>query len=147
MVLIVRLVYLRFHAHAVIQVGGCTVLTFLRSSGGWTSIPKSHRFWYVTRTKPPARAPAPAWYQAWLKTLAEKNKHTKPSRDKRNEDRERKLSTRQLERRRIMSGAFHDREVSEKVALGRSDILNIDRGDVLVGQGGRYLHPRLFRVM
>ena len=46
-----------------------------------------------------------------------------------------------------MSGAFHDREVSEKVALGRSDILNIDRGDVLVGQGGRYLHPRLFKVM
>ena len=46
-----------------------------------------------------------------------------------------------------MSGAFHDREVSEKVALRESDILNIDRGDVLVGQGGRYLHPCLFRVI
>ena len=120
---------------------------FLRSSGGWISISISQRFWYVTRIKPPARAPAPAWYQVWLKTLAEKNKHTKPSRDKRNEDRERKLSTRQLERRRIMSSAFHDREISEKVALAGSEILNVNRGDVLVGQGGRYLHPRLFKVI
>jgi len=147
MVLIVRLVYLRFHAHAFAQVGGCIRLGFLRSSGGWTSIQKPQRFWYVTRTEPPARAPTPVWYQAWLKALAEKSKHTKPSRERRNEDRERKLSTRQLERRRIISGAFHDREVSEKVALGKSDILSIDRGDVLVGQGGRYLHPRLFKVM
>jgi hypothetical protein len=46
-----------------------------------------------------------------------------------------------------MGGAFHDREVSEKVALSGSEILSVDRGDVLVGQGGRYLHPRLFRVM
>jgi hypothetical protein len=101
----------------------------------------------VTRTKPPAKAPAPAWYQAWLKILAERNKHSSPTRDERNEDRERKLSTRQLERIKIMGGAFHDREVSEKVALSGSEILSVDRGDVLVGQGGRYLHPQLFRVM
>jgi len=46
-----------------------------------------------------------------------------------------------------MSEAFHDREVSEKVALGKSDTLDIDRGDVLVGQGGRYLHPQLCKVI
>jgi len=101
----------------------------------------------VTRTEPPARVPTPAWLQAWLKTLAEKNKRTKPSREKRNEEREQKLSARQLERNRIMGGAFHDREISEKVALSGSTILGVGRGDVLVGQGGRYLHPRLFRVI
>jgi hypothetical protein len=101
----------------------------------------------VTRTKPPAKAPTPAWYQAWIKILAEKNKHSSPARDARNEDRERKLSTRQLERIRIMGGAFHDREVSEKVALSGSDVLNVGRGDVLVGQGGKYLHPQLFKVI
>jgi len=46
-----------------------------------------------------------------------------------------------------MSSAFHDREISEKVALAGSEILNVNRGDVLVGQGGRYLHPRLFKVI
>jgi len=46
-----------------------------------------------------------------------------------------------------MSGAFDDQEVDEKVALAGSEILDVGRGDVLVGQGGRYLHPRLFRVI
>ena len=45
-----------------------------------------------------------------------------------------------------MSGAFHDREVSEKIALGSSSVIRVDRGDVLVGQGGKYLHPQLFRI-
>jgi hypothetical protein len=95
----------------------------------------------------PAKALDPPWYQAWLKTLVQKNKHSSPARDERNEEREQKLSDRQLERYRIMGGAFHDREVSEKVALDGSEILNVGRGDVLVGQGGKYLHPRLFRVI
>jgi len=46
-----------------------------------------------------------------------------------------------------MSGAFDDQECDEKVALGGSIILDVTRGDVLVGQGGKYLHPRLFRVI
>jgi len=46
-----------------------------------------------------------------------------------------------------MSGAFDDQEVDEKVALAGSGILDVAKGDVLVGQGGRYLHPRLFRVI
>jgi len=46
-----------------------------------------------------------------------------------------------------MSGAFDDQERNEKVALGGSMILDVARGDVLVGQGGKYLHPRLFRVI
>jgi len=45
-----------------------------------------------------------------------------------------------------MSSAFDDEEVDEKVALSGSMILDVGRGDVLVGQGGKYLHPRLFRV-
>ena len=46
-----------------------------------------------------------------------------------------------------MSGAYHDRQVCEKIALDGSEILDVSRGDVLVGQGGKYLHPRLFRVI
>jgi hypothetical protein len=46
-----------------------------------------------------------------------------------------------------MSGAYDDEITDEKVALARSEILDVSRGDVLVGQGGKYLHPRLFRVM
>jgi len=46
-----------------------------------------------------------------------------------------------------MSGAFDDQEVDEKVALSNSRDLDVGRGDVLVGQGGKYLHPRLFRVI
>lgn len=45
-----------------------------------------------------------------------------------------------------MSGAFDDQEVDEKVALDWSKDLDVNKGDVLVGQGGKYLHPRLFRV-
>jgi len=46
-----------------------------------------------------------------------------------------------------MSGAFDDEERDEKVALASSQVLDVWRGDVLVGQGGRHLHPRLFRVI
>jgi len=51
----------------------------------------------------------------------------------------------QLERIRIMSGAFEDQIFDEKVALDRSLVLDVDRGDVLVGQGGKYMHPCLFK--
>jgi hypothetical protein len=93
----------------------------------------------------PAKALDPPWYQAWLKILAQKNKHSSPARDERNEEREQKLSDRQLERYRIMGGAFHDREVSEKVALSGSTILHVGQGDVLFGWSRRYLHPSLFK--
>jgi len=88
----------------------------------------------------------PKWYGAWLKLLAKKKeKQSSPNRDKRNETRERTLTDRQKERIRIMSGAFDDQEVDEKIALQNSAMLDVGRGDVLVGQSGRYLHPRLFR--
>ena len=46
-----------------------------------------------------------------------------------------------------MAGAFEDHELSEKVALDSSKILDVGRGDVLISQAGKYVHPRLFRVM
>jgi len=45
-----------------------------------------------------------------------------------------------------MSGSFDDQERDEKVALDWSKDLDVNKGDVLVGQGGKYLHPRLFRT-
>ena len=103
----------------------------------------SQQLWHEAHPKPET----PKWYQAWLKLLSEKRTKPSPSRDKRNETNKRKLTTRQLERIRIMSGSFDDKECDEKVALGGSIILDVTRGDVLVGQGGKYLHPRLFRVI
>ena len=106
----------------------------------------SQQLWYETKTNPCPKAQAPRWFQAWLKLLSQP-KHSSSSRDKRNEARERALSTRQLERIRIMAGAFEDHELSEKVALDSSKILDVGRGDVLISQAGKYVHPRLFRVM
>jgi len=104
------------------------------------------QFWHETEANPSQRVETPRWFGAWLKLLSQP-RHSGPCREKRNETRERILSTRQIERIRIMSGAFDDQEVDEKVALAGSGILDVAKGDVLVGQGGRYLHPRLFRVI
>ena len=106
----------------------------------------SQQLWHQMRNSSPQKVETPKWFQLWLKLLSEP-KHSSPSRDQRNETHERILSTRRLERIRIMSRAFDDQEVDEKVALGGSSILDVARGDVLVGQGGKYLHPRLFRVV
>jgi len=108
----------------------------------------SQQLWHETKINPRQRAESPRWFQAWLKLLSEKRtKHISPSEKKHNEIRERKLTARHLERIRIMSGSFDDQERDEKVALDSSKDLDVDKGDVLVGQGGRYLHPRLFRVI
>jgi len=106
----------------------------------------SQQLWHETKTNPPTRVETPRWFGAWLKLLSQP-RHSSPSRDQRNKARERTLSTRQLERIKIMSGAFDDREISEKVALAGSSILDVGRGDVLISQAGKYVHPRLFRVI
>jgi hypothetical protein len=107
---------------------------------------KTRLLWAETRTSPHKKPEVQPWYKAWIQTLAERErKHKSPSEKRHDEIRERVLTERQKERIRIMSGSFHDREVSEKVALSRSTILHMDQGDVLVGQSGHYLHPSLFK--
>jgi len=100
----------------------------------------NRRFW----ANPTREPKLPIWFP-WLSQ--EPEKHSSPSRDQRNEERREKLTDREKERIRIMSGAFDDEERDEKVALQSSELLDVWRGDVLVGQGGRHLHPRLFRVI
>jgi len=103
------------------------------------------QLWYETKTNPPKPQPKP-WFKFWIATLAKK-KHKSSSQEKHDERREIVLSDRQLERINLMNGSFLDREVAEKVALSDSGMLRVSRGDVLVGQGGKYLHPRLFKVI
>ena len=98
------------------------------------------RFWAFSTGEPKL----PIW-TPWL--YREPEKHSSPSRDRRGQKRLEKLTSRQRERIRIMSRAFDDQEVDEKVALAGSKVLDEGRGDVLVGQGGKYLHPRLFKVI
>ena len=107
----------------------------------------SQQLWYENRISPHQRIEPPKWYGAWLKLLSKKReKRPSPDRNQRNKERTKRLSNQQKERIRIMSGSFDDHEVDEKVALDNSMMLTVERGDVLVGQGGKYLHPRLFRV-
>ena len=96
------------------------------------------RFWANPRREPKL----PIWFP-WLSR--EPEKHSSPSRDQRNQKRLEELAPRQRERIRIMSGSFDDQEVDEKVALASSQILDVGRGDILVGQGGKTLHPKLFK--
>jgi len=84
---------------------------------------------------------------SFVRLSCQRPKHSSPSRGKRNLERLEELTPRQREKIRIMSGAFDDQEVDEKIALQNSVMLDVGRGDVLVGQSGRYLHPRLFRVI
>jgi len=106
----------------------------------------SQQLWYENRISPHQRIEPPKWYEAWLKLLSKKIEKSSPNRGRRNETRDRALTDRQKERIRIMSGAFDDDMVDEKVALDNSSMLGVQRADVLVGQGGKYLHPRLFRT-
>jgi len=97
------------------------------------------RFWAS-----PTREPK---LPVWLPWLEKSEKKSSRSRNQRNKERLEELAPRQRERIRIMSGAFDDQEVDEKIALQNSEMLDVERGDVLVGQSGRYLHPRLFKVI
>ena len=129
------------------EPGGCIQPDLSPPARVRTLTMNSQVLWHETKLSPRKAAPPP-WYNTWLKLLSERRtKHISPSQGKHNEMRKRKLTTRQLERIRVMSGAFDDEEVDEKVALGDSMMLMVERGDVLVGQGGKYLHPRLFRVI
>jgi len=121
------------------ESGGCIQPVFFRPSWDWTPMANS-RFWAN-----PTREPRLPIWLPWLSTESEKC--SSPSRDQRNQKRLEELTPRQRERIRIMSGAFDDQEVDEKVALSDSKDLDVGRGDVLVGQGGKYLHPRLFKVI
>jgi len=104
----------------------------------WTPM-ANLRFWAS-----PTREPK---LPIWLPWLEKPEKKSSRSRTRRNKERLEELTPRQRERIRIMSGAFDDQEVDEKVALDWSKDLDVNKGDVLVGQGGKYLHPRLFRVI
>jgi len=104
----------------------------------WTPMANS-RFWAS-----PTREPK---LPVWLPWLEKSEKKSSRSRNQRNKERLEELAPRQRERIRIMSGAFDDQEVDEKIALQNSEMLDVERGDVLVGQSGRYLHPRLFKVI
>lgn len=114
----------------------------------WTLTMNSQGLWHETKTRPPQVHHCPAWLKGRFKSTTQR-KHSSPSRIHRNEARrknwEETLTLKQRERVRIMSRAFNDPEASEKIALDDSSLLQVYKGDVLMGQGGRYLHPRLFK--